>query len=128
MAKGPCREPLGEVLMGLLVEILPDQPLCVICRSCSLLTSAERVVHEIAMATIGNAGSTAAILITFPLERILSRVCSVGCKGSLVCGMCMPVHATLCHGEQLSEHACEPKARSFVLPFSQSTSPRDDYR
>ena len=31
MAKGSCREPLGGVLMGVLVEILSDRPLCLIC-------------------------------------------------------------------------------------------------
>ena len=36
-----------------------------------------------------------------------------------------PVHATLCHGGQFSEHACAPKAQSFVPPFSQSTLCRE---
>ena len=43
--------------MGLPVKILSDLPLLVICQSGRSLTSAHRVVPEIAIATVGNAGS-----------------------------------------------------------------------
>ena len=43
--------------MGLPVEILSDWPLWVICQSGRSLTSAHRVVPEIAIATAGDAGS-----------------------------------------------------------------------
>ena len=127
MTKGSCCEPLGEALMGFPVGTLSDRPLRVICRSHSSLTSAKRVVHEIAIAMIGDAGSTTVIIIAFALERILSWICLVNCGGLLVCGMRVSVHAALCHGGQLfSEHAREPKARNFVPPFSQSTGPGGD--
>ena len=49
---------MGEVSTGLAVEVLSDWPLRMTCQSNSSLTSAERMVYEFAMATIGDAGST----------------------------------------------------------------------
>ena len=51
------------------MEIRSDLPLWAICRSHSLPTSAGRVVHEIAIAMIGSAGSATAILI----DRLLTQ-------------------------------------------------------
>ena len=53
------------------------------------------VVLEIAMATIGDAGSTV-IIIAFSLESVPSRVCLVDRRGLLVRGVRASVHATLC--------------------------------
>ena len=58
--------------------------------------SAPCVVLEIAMATVGNAGSTTAIIIAFSLESILSRVCLVDYRGLLVRGVRASAHAALC--------------------------------
>ena len=60
-----------------------------------LPTLAHRVVLEIAMSTIGDAGSAAAILIAFSLERIIRRAALVDCRGVLVRGrgLRVSVHA-----------------------------------
>ena len=76
MARGSCHEPRVKDLgpAGLPVEILSDRPLWVICQSGRSLSLAHRVVLEIAMAMIGNAGSATAILIAFSTESILRRI------------------------------------------------------
>ena len=58
---------MGEVPIGLPVEIPSGQALWVTCQRRSSLTSAERIVYGIVMAMIGDAGSTAAIIIAFSL-------------------------------------------------------------
>ena len=78
------------------MEILSDRPLSVICQSGRLLALAHRVVLEIAMAMVGDAGSDTAIIIAFSVESILSRVCLVDQRGLLVCGVRASVHAALC--------------------------------
>ena len=70
MAKGSCREPRVKFQRDFLyVEILSDWPLYmwVICHAkrqvARIYASVHRVVLEIAMATVGETGSTTAIIM-----------------------------------------------------------------
>ena len=67
-----------------------------ICQSGRSFAVAHRAVLEIAMATIGGAGSATAMIIAFSLESILGRVCLVDHRGLLVRCVRVLVHAALC--------------------------------